>query len=85
MKDQIYHTVICLLKYNICSKDYDELLMNIDQDNVPKKLIILLVRQKKVQVGATLPHLTCLPPAFLSGRGRLKRRARCDVYSFLGD
>lgn len=46
MKDQIYHTVICLLKYNICSKDYEELLMNIDQDNVPKKLIILLVRQK---------------------------------------
>lgn len=46
MKDQIYHTVICLLKYHICSKDYDELLKNIDQDNVPKKSIILLVRQK---------------------------------------
>lgn len=33
-------------KYNICSKDYDELLMNIDQDNVSKKFIILLARQK---------------------------------------
>ena len=32
--------------YNICSKDYNELLMNIDEDNVPKKLIILLARQK---------------------------------------
>ena len=32
--------------YDICSKDYNELLMNIDQDNVPKKLIILLARQK---------------------------------------
>lgn len=45
IKDQIDYTVICLLKDEICSKDYDNYWW-INLSNVPKKWTILFARQK---------------------------------------